>query len=66
VSSSESEALAHRVRQAIDPVNLAGLCEPGKRNWYSVDAADAIAGAPKLGVAATDIAAALTALGLGP
>jgi FADH2 O2-dependent halogenase len=65
-SRRESAALADRVRQAVDAVNLAGLCEPGKRNWYAADAADAIAGAPKLGVAANDIAAALTALGLGP
>jgi len=64
VRRSESEALADRVRLAVDAVNVAGLCEPRKRNWYAADAADAIAGAPKLGVPPGEIAAALAALGL--
>ena len=56
-------SLAAPVRAAVAPVNIAGLCEPGKRNWYGADAADAIAGAPKLGVAPEEVAAALAALG---
>ena len=55
--------LGARVRDAVAPVNIAGLCEPGKKNWYAADAADAIAGAAKLGVAPENVAAALAALG---
>jgi tetracycline 7-halogenase / FADH2 O2-dependent halogenase len=62
----DREQLAARVRDAIEPVNIAGLCEAGKRNWYAADAADAIAGSSKLGVSPQTVAAALTALGLGP
>jgi len=54
------------VRLAVGPVNIAGLCDEGKKNWYRADAADAIAGAAKLGVRPQAVAAALTALGLGP
>jgi len=55
--------LAARVCEAVEPVNVAGLCEAGKRNWYGVELEDAIAGAPKLGVAPATVAAALAGLG---
>jgi tetracycline 7-halogenase / FADH2 O2-dependent halogenase len=58
------EQLAARVREAVEPMNIVGLCDTGKRNWYGADAADAIAGAAKLGVAPETVAAALAALGL--
>jgi FADH2 O2-dependent halogenase len=38
------------VAAAVDRVNIAGLCDPAKRNWYPVDASDALSGASKLGV----------------
>jgi FADH2 O2-dependent halogenase len=28
------------VGRAIEPINVAGLCDPAKRNWYPVDLAD--------------------------
>jgi FADH2 O2-dependent halogenase len=49
---------------AIDPLNVAGLCRAEKRNWYGVEAADLVDGAPKLGVAATTVQAMLRSLGL--
>jgi len=52
-----------RIAAAVDRVNIAGLCQPGKRNWYRAEAEDAIAGAAKLGVAPEDVAAALMAAG---
>jgi FADH2 O2-dependent halogenase len=58
--------LAARVREAVEPVNIAGLCEDRKKNWYGVDAADAIAGAPKLGVAPAAVVSVLAGLGLSP
>jgi FADH2 O2-dependent halogenase len=41
---------ARDVALAIDPLNIAGLCDPPKRNWYDVNPDDAIGGAAKLGV----------------
>jgi FADH2 O2-dependent halogenase len=32
----------------LDPYNIAGLCDPTKRNWYGVDLQDVIRGAHKL------------------
>jgi tetracycline 7-halogenase / FADH2 O2-dependent halogenase len=65
-STREAGGLADAVRRAIEPVNIAGLCVEKKRNWYSAETADAIAGASKLGVAPATVAAALSALGFGP
>ena len=61
--TSQPGALAAHVCRAVDAVNIAGLCDEGKRNWYAADAADAIAGASKLGVSPADVASALVALG---
>jgi len=63
VSRREPRALADGVRRAVETVNIAGLCDARKRNWYDAEIADAIAGAPKLGVPPRDVAAALAALG---
>ncbi|HET9268067.1 MAG TPA: hypothetical protein VFO31_07880 [Vicinamibacterales bacterium] len=57
---------AARVRDAVDAVNIAGLCDAAKRNWYGVELEDAIAGASKLGVAPATVAAVLAGLGLSP
>ena len=43
-----SPGLAARVAAAIDPINVAGLSDPAKRNWYDVDVGDAVRGADKL------------------
>jgi FADH2 O2-dependent halogenase len=32
----------------LEPFNIAGLCDPGKRNWYGVNLADVVRGAAKL------------------
>jgi len=44
------------VAAAIEPINIAGLCERDKRNWYPVDLQDTVRGAAKLGVTAERIA----------
>ncbi len=49
---------AAQVRLAIEPLNVAGLCDPAKRNWYGVDLDDAVRGAEKLGLAADAVQAA--------
>jgi tetracycline 7-halogenase / FADH2 O2-dependent halogenase len=55
--SSEGDAVGEAayhaaVAAAIEPLNIAGLCEPHKRNWYGVDLEDTVRGAAKLGVTA--------------
>jgi len=37
-----------RVATAVERINIAGLCDPSKRNWYDVDLEDPITGAAKL------------------
>jgi FADH2 O2-dependent halogenase len=40
--------VAKEVARAIEPFNIAGLGDPGRRNWYPVDANDLVYGADKL------------------
>jgi FADH2 O2-dependent halogenase len=46
----DSIAFAREVERQVDRLNIAGLCDPRKRNWYGVDLEDVVAGAAKLGV----------------
>ena len=48
----DARTYERRVAAAIDPLNIAGFCDPGKRNWYGVDPGDVVRGAAKLGVSA--------------
>lgn len=41
---------AEAIAAACEPLNIAGLCEAAKDNWYGVDLEDTIRGAGKLGV----------------
>ncbi|HKQ72938.1 MAG TPA: sigma 54-interacting transcriptional regulator [Blastocatellia bacterium] len=45
---SDSSLFTTQVRQKIDCLNVAGLCDHRKRNWYDVDLDDVIARAEKL------------------
>jgi FADH2 O2-dependent halogenase len=51
-----AHAYAEEIARAIEPLNIAGLCDPEKRNWYPVDLNDTIRGAAKLGVTEEQIA----------
>ncbi|HAB19818.1 MAG TPA: tryptophan 7-halogenase [Verrucomicrobiota bacterium] len=53
-----------RVVQTIDPVNVAGLCETSKRNWYGVDWADLVAARDKLDASAAEVDALRIRLGI--
>jgi tetracycline 7-halogenase / FADH2 O2-dependent halogenase len=44
----EKTQFAEDVRRTIEPVNVAGLADPQRRNWYPVDAEDLLASAHKL------------------
>ena len=44
----EIDELANEISQAIEPINIAGLSNPHRRNWYPVDANDLLNSAAKL------------------
>jgi FADH2 O2-dependent halogenase len=46
----EGPAYSREVADAVECLNVAGLCDPAKRNWYGVDPEDAVRGAGKLGL----------------
>ncbi len=43
------------VARAIEPLNIAGLCDAARRNWYPVDLQDTVRGAAKLGVSGEQV-----------
>ena len=47
---------------AVESLNVAGLCDPAKRNWYGVDLEDTVAAAGKFGLEQESVRAALTAV----
>jgi FADH2 O2-dependent halogenase len=49
--AASGDGYAAAIAAACEPLNIAGLCEPGKRNWYGIDLEDSVRGAAKLGVA---------------
>ena len=56
---SRHDDLARLVASCTERLNIAGLCDPAKRNWYAVDLEDTIRGASKLGVAPEQVRAML-------
>jgi tetracycline 7-halogenase / FADH2 O2-dependent halogenase len=50
-----SAAFGRQVAEAVDCLNVAGLCDPAKRNWYGVDLEETARHAAKLGVTADAI-----------
>jgi FADH2 O2-dependent halogenase len=48
----------------LEPFNIAGLCDPEKRNWYDVDLADVVRGAAKLASTREAVLALAGQLGL--
>lgn len=42
---------AWEVRSVVEPINVAGLCDPSRKNWYPVDLQDLVRNAGKLGTA---------------
>jgi FADH2 O2-dependent halogenase len=55
LSKDESIELIEDIRKAIEPINVAGLGRPERRNWYPVYADDLVSGAEKLGASREDI-----------
>jgi FADH2 O2-dependent halogenase len=52
-------AFARRIASAVECLNIAGLCNPQKRNWYDVNLEDVVTGAAKLGLTAAEAREAL-------
>jgi FADH2 O2-dependent halogenase len=51
----ERVAYAAGVADAVERLNVAGLCDDAKRNWYGVDLEDAVRGAAKLGATEEEV-----------
>ena len=51
----DSPAYDQAIREAVEPLNIAGLSDASKANWYGVDLQDTIRGAAKLGVTETAV-----------
>jgi FADH2 O2-dependent halogenase len=53
----------HEVRAAIEPFDVAGLCDPTRRDHFPVDPRDAIAAAHKLGATPAEVEAWFSTIG---
>src|SRR3569833_1284450 len=49
LSPLQTKGLFAKVAYATDCINIAGLCDSDKRNWYPADLADVVRSASKLG-----------------
>ena len=50
-SPAQRKKLLAMILRVIEPINVAGLTDRARRNWFPVKAGDLVAAAPKLGVA---------------
>ncbi len=55
LSDAEAHALIARIKAVIDPINVAGLGNPDRRNWYPVEADDMLCAAAKLDASREEI-----------
>jgi FADH2 O2-dependent halogenase len=55
LSKNESNELIKDILQAIEPINVAGLGRPDRRNWYPMYADDLVRAREKLGASREDI-----------
>ncbi len=62
----ESLRISEEVLQAIEPIDVAGLCKPNARNWYPVDANDLLNACAKVEAPREDVEAMLDRCGFFP
>jgi hypothetical protein len=55
-----------RIAKATESINIAGLCDRSKKNWYPVDLEDTICAAAKLGLSPDEVTAKLLSLASPP
>jgi FADH2 O2-dependent halogenase len=65
-TKDESDRLSKEIRDAIEPINVAGLARDERRNWYPVNADDLMNAAGKLGSDRDDICGLLQRCGFYP
>lgn len=63
LSDTDAVALIARIHEAIDPINVAGLANPDRRNWYPIEADDILNAAPKLDSTRDEVSALLKRCG---
>jgi len=49
LDTGEKQKLIAEIQKTIEPVNVAGLGDPSRHNWFPADASDLFKAAPKLG-----------------
>lgn len=64
-SGAESEAVIEEIRRVVEPVDVAGLTNFARRNWYPADAEDLLRAAYKLGSSRTEVLQMLERCGFG-
>jgi FADH2 O2-dependent halogenase len=62
-TGANADALIHQILRAIDPIDVAGLTTPDRRNWYPVEAEDLLQAAHKLDATSDEIHAMLARCG---
>lgn len=62
-ADSAPTSFARAVCAAVEPLNIAGLCDPQKRNWYPVNLRDLLENAMKLGMSAPAMEQWIAAVG---
>lgn len=65
-SGMESEALVKKVFQMIEPIDVAGLSDRARRNWYPVEAEDLLRSSHKVGASPSEILQMLERCGFAP
>lgn len=63
LSDTDAVALIARIHEAIDPINVAGLANPDRRNWYPIEADDILNAAAKLDSTRDEVSALLKRCG---
>jgi len=64
LDTGEKKKLIAEIQKTIEPVNVAGLGDPSRHNWFPADASDLLKAAPKLGASKADIQVMLARCGL--
>lgn len=65
-AAAHSESLIEEILRAIKPIDVAGLTNRARRNWYPVEAQDLLQGAHKLRATPDEIREMLTRCGFAP
>jgi len=63
MTGAESSPFVSEILSAIEPINVAGLGRPARRNWYPVEASDLLESAHKLDATREEVLAMLARCG---